>query len=45
MTQCNRCKGEFDNFFNGRHWCPNCGMMFSFDENALKEEPKKKEKK
>ncbi len=36
MTHCNRCRNDFDNFFNGRHWCPYCGKMFLFDENLLK---------
>lgn len=36
MTHCNRCGTEFDNYFNGKHWCPNCGKQFMFDENILK---------
>lgn len=44
MTRCNRCGGEFDNFFNGMHWCTVCGKQFMFDENILKEKDKKLKK-
>lgn len=40
MTHCNRCNSEFDNYFNGMHWCPACGKQFAFDENVMKEEAK-----
>ena len=33
MTNCNRCGENFDNHFNGYHWCPNCGKVFQFDIN------------
>lgn len=42
MTHCNRCGTEFDNFFNGVHWCVNCGKQFAFDMNLLKEDKKEK---
>lgn len=44
MTRCNRCGNEFENFFNGIHWCTVCGKQFMFDENVLKEESKKSKK-
>lgn len=40
MTHCNRCGSDFDNQFNGVHWCPSCGKQFMFDENALKKDSK-----
>ncbi len=33
MTDCNRCGEEFENFFNGYHWCPACGKVFQYDMN------------
>jgi len=45
MTRCNRCGNDFDNFFNGTHWCTVCGKQFMFDENALKKEEYAKNKK
>ncbi len=44
MTLCNRCGTEFENYFNGMHWCPSCGKQFLLDENLLKtsNEPKSK---
>ena len=27
MTECNRCGEDFENFFNGYNWCPNCGKV------------------
>lgn len=44
MTICNRCGNDFENFFNGMHWCPFCGKQFIFDENILKEKKKSKKK-
>ncbi|MFH1637669.1 MAG: hypothetical protein ABIB71_04575 [Candidatus Woesearchaeota archaeon] len=38
MTLCNRCSTEFENYFNGMHWCPSCGKQFMIDENAFNEE-------
>ncbi|RME54504.1 transposase [Candidatus Woesearchaeota archaeon] len=38
MTHCNRCGEDFDNFFNGVHWCTNCGKQFAIDINMLKKE-------
>ena len=38
MTQCNRCGTEFDNWFNGYHWCPDCGKVFVYDENCTKKQ-------
>ena len=47
MTHCNRCGNDFENYFNGVHWCTFCGKQFLFDENMLKqhEEEMKKGKK
>ncbi len=47
MTLCNRCGNEFNNFFNGVHWCIHCGKQFMFDENliAKKKEELKESKK
>jgi len=39
MAICNRCGENFDNLFNGLHWCTNCGKQFAFDINE--EETKK----
>jgi len=38
MTLCNKCGNEFDNLFNGKHWCTICGKQFIFDENELKKD-------
>jgi rRNA maturation endonuclease Nob1 len=43
MTHCNRCGRNFDNFFNGVHWCPYCGKQFMIDENLLKKKEEEKE--
>ena len=31
MTECNRCGEDFENFFNGYNWCPNCGKVFVYN--------------
>jgi len=36
MTICNRCGNEFDNCFNGVHWCIYCGKQFALDTNQFK---------
>ena len=45
MTKCNRCGSEFDNYFNGVHWCIFCGKQFAIDENIFKKEKTKKTEK
>jgi transposase len=35
MTSCNRCGEDFSNFFQGSHWCPDCGKIFQFDANKI----------
>jgi len=45
MTKCNRCGNEFENYFNGMHWCTFCGKQFLFDENQIKEMQKEEAKK
>ncbi|MBS3117715.1 hypothetical protein J4430_02445 [Candidatus Woesearchaeota archaeon] len=42
MTKCNRCGNNFDNFFNGFHWCIYCGKQFMFDANQLREQQESK---
>lgn len=36
MAHCNRCDKDFENYYNGVHWCPYCGKQFMIDENELK---------
>mgnify|MGYP001611751340 CR=1 FL=1 len=37
MAKCNRCGNEFDNWFQGTHWCVHCGMQFITESNKPKE--------
>ncbi len=43
MTKCNRCGNDFNNFFNGMHWCIYCGKQFSYDDNLFEEQKNKKD--
>jgi len=37
MAKCERCEEDFNNFFNGYHWCPSCGLAFRFEKCELKD--------